>query len=100
MELEHTTTEPEFKIIKDNKDEPDLKTAQDFVGGMVECITFPNGDVLIVNEEGKLMNLPLNPEGTALWRMTFTKDKYAFGYDDWVSGPAILIKHKALKNWA
>ena len=100
MELEHTTTEPEFKIIKDNKDEPDLKSAQDFVGGYVECITFPNGDVLIVNEEGKLRNLPLNPEGTALWRMTFTKDKYAFGYDDWVSGPAILIKHKALKNWA
>jgi len=100
MELEHTTTEPEFKIIKDNKDEPDLKSAQDFVGGYVECITFPNGDVLIVNEEGKLMNLPLNPEGTALWRMTFTKDKYAFGYDDWVSGPAILIKHKALKRWA
>ena len=100
MELKHTTTEPVFKIIKDNKDEPDLKSAQDFVGGYVECITFPNGDVLIVNEEGKLRNLPLNPEGTALWRMTFTKDKYAFGYDDWVSGPAILIKHKALKHWA
>ena len=100
MELKHTTTEPEFKIIKDNKDEPDLKTAQDFVGGMVECITFPNGDVLIVNEEGKLIGLPLNPEGTLLWRTTCTKDKYAFGYDDWVSGPAILIKHKALKNWA
>ena len=100
MELKHTTTEPEFKIIKDNKDEPDLKTAQDFVGGMVEVITFPNGDVLIVNEEGKLMNLPLNPEGTALWRSTFTKDKYASGYDDWVSGPAILIKQKALKHWA
>jgi len=100
MELKHTTTEPEFKIIKDNKDEPDYKAASKFVGGMVECITFPNGDVLIVNEEGKLMNLPLNPEGTALWRMTFTKDKYAFGYDDWVSGPAILIKQKALKHWA
>ena len=51
--MELNTTAPEFKIIEDNKDEPDLKTAQDFVGGMVECITFPNGDVLIVNEEGK-----------------------------------------------
>ena len=78
--MELNTTAPEFKIIKDNKDEPDLKTAQDFVGGMVECITFPNGDVLIVNEEGKLMSLPLNPEGTALWRSTFTKDKYAYIY--------------------
>jgi|TARA_R100000278_G_scaffold59377_1_gene48647 hypothetical protein len=94
------TTADQFKIITDSKDEPDLKAAQDFVGGNVEGITFPNGDYLIVNEEGKLMGLPLNPEGTALWRATFTKDKYAFGYDDWVSGPAILIKQKALKRWA
>ena len=98
--MELNTTAPEFKIIEDNKDEPDLKTAQEFVGGMVQGIEFPNGDYLIVNEEGKMMGLPLNPEGTALWRATFTKDKYVFGYDDWVSGPAILIKHKALKRWA
>ena len=98
--MELNTTAPEFKIIEDTKDEPTLESAQGFVGGYVEGITFPNGDYLIVNEEGKLMGLPLNPEGTALWRSTFTKDKYAFGYDDWVCGPAILIKHKALKRWA
>jgi hypothetical protein len=98
--MEVNTKAPEFKIIEDTKDEPDLKTAQDFVGGYVEGISFPNGDYLIVNEEGKLMNLPLNPEATTLWRSTFTKDKYAFGYDDWVSGPAILIKKQALKRWA
>tara|TARA_R100000742_G_C4236334_1_gene56876 strand:+ start:464 stop:772 length:309 start_codon:yes stop_codon:yes gene_type:complete len=94
------TTSPEFKIIEDVKDEPSLKEAQEFVGGMVECITFPNGDLLIINEEGKLMQLPLNPEGTLLWRLTFTKDKYATGYDDFVVGPAIYIRKHALKNWA
>jgi len=47
-----------------------------------------------------LMQLPLNPEATLLWRTTFTKDKYLFGYDDYVVGPAILIKKKALKRWA
>jgi hypothetical protein len=94
------TDAPEFKIIEDVKDEPTLKEAQDFVGGMVECITFPNGDLLIINEEGKLMQLPLNPEGTLLWRITFTKDKYVTGYDDFVVGPAIYIKKHALKNWA
>ena len=46
------------------------------------------------------MNLPLNPEATALWRATFTADKYAFGSDDFVVGPAILIKAKALSHWA
>ena len=90
----------EFKIIDDEKNTPTLKEAQDFVGGYVECITFPNGDLLIVNEEGKLMQLPLNPEATALWRMTFTKQNYVTGYNDFVVGPAIYIKKGALKNWA
>ena len=103
--MEHTkkntlsTDANEFVIIDDEKNTPTLKSAQDFVGGMVECITFPNGDLLIINEEGKLMNLPLNPEATLLWRMTFTKDKYVTGYDDFVVGPAIYIKKHALKHW-
>ena len=101
MEQTKANTEvSEFKIIDDEKNTPTLKEAQDFVGGMVECITFPNGDLLIVNEEGKLKQLPLNPEATLLWRITFTKDKYIIGYDDFVVGPAILIKKKALKQWA
>ena len=98
--MEINTKSSEFKIIKDSKDEPDLKAAQEFVGGMVQGIEFPNGDYMIMNEEGKLMGLPLNPEATALWRLTFTKDKYLFGYDDWVAGPAILIKKDAQKIWA
>ena len=94
------TKQSEFLLIDDEKNTPNLKGAQEFVGGYVECITFPNGDLLIINEEGKLRNLPLNPEATLLWRMTFTKDKYAFGYDDFVVGPAIYIKKHALGSWA
>ena len=97
MEIKSTA---KFQIVEDSKHEPDLETAQKFVGGMVEGITFPNGDYLIINEEGKLMNLPLNSEATAMWRATFTKDKYLFGYDDFVVGPAMLIKKDALKIWA
>ena len=89
-----------LQIIENSKHEPNLKAAQEFVGGYVEGIPFPNGDYLIVNEEGKLRNLPLNEEATKLWRSTFTKDKYLFGYDDFVVGPAILIKANALKRWA
>ena len=100
MEKKTNTKTSEFKIIEDQKDEPDLKAAQQFVGGWVQGITFPNGDYLILNEEGKMYNLPLNKEATKLWRSTFTKDKYAFGYDDFVVGPAILIKKQALKRWA
>ena len=100
MTTDINTKASEFKIIEDKKDEPNYKEVSKFVGGMVECVQFPNGDLLLLNEEGKLMRLPLNPEATALWRATFTKDKYLFGYDDFVVGPAILIKKDALKIWA
>ena len=94
------TKQSEFLLIDDEKNTPDLKGAQEFVGGYVECITFPNGDLLIVNEEGKLRNLPLNPEATLLWKMTFDNDNYVTGRKDFVVGPAIYIKKHALKNWA
>ena len=94
------TDATEFKIVSDSKDEPTLESAQEFVGGYVEGITFPNGDYLIINEEGKLKGLPVNEDATNLWRSTFTEDKYAFGFDDYVVGPAILIKANALKRWA
>ena len=100
MENKINTKTSEFKIIEDQKDEPDLKAAQQFVGGWVQGISFPNGDYLIINEEGKMYNLPLNKEATKLWRATFTKDKYLWGHDDFVVGPAILIKKSALKIWA
>ena len=89
-----------LQIIEDSKHEPDLKAAQQFVGGYVEGIPFPNGDYLIVNEEGKLKNLPLNEEATKLWKATFDNDNYITGRNDFVVGPAILIKKDALKIWA
>ena len=97
MELKSTAT---FQIIEDSKHEPGLKSAQQFVGGMVQGIEFPNGDYMIMNEEGKLLGLPVNEQATKLWRETFTKDKYLFGYDDFVCGPVIYIKKQALKRWA
>ena len=98
--MELNTKSSEFKIIEDSKDEPTLESAQEFVGGYVEGITFPNGDYLIVNEEGKLMGLEVNEPATKLWRDTFDNDNFITGRKDFVAGPAILIKQKALKRWA
>ena len=94
------TTAAEFKIITDKKDEPDYKAVSKFVGGMVEAVTFPNGDLLLLNEEGKLMGLPLNEKASKLWKDTFDNDNYVTGRNDFVVGPAILIKKQALNTWA
>ena len=85
---------------KDVKLEPTLKEAQAFVGGYVEGISMPNGDYLIVNEEGKLKGLPFNEQASKLWKDTFDNDNYITGRDDFVVGNAILIKKGALKTWA
>ena len=90
----------ELKVINDVKDEPSLEQAQAFVGGYVEGISFPNGDYLIINEEGKLKGLPFNVPASKLWKDTFDNDNYITGRDDYVVGNAILIKKNALKQWA
>ena len=100
MEITYKDITPELKIIEDAKQEPDLKAAQEFVGGYVEGIAFPNGDYLIINEEGKLIGLPVNEQATKLWKETFDNDNYITGRDDFVVGNAILIKKAALKRWA
>ena len=64
--IKANTDANEFKIITDSKDEPDLKAAQEFVGGYVEGITFPNGDYLIINEEGSLYGLPVNRDASII----------------------------------
>ena len=70
MEQTKANTEvSEFKIIDDEKNTPTLKEAQDFVGGMVECITWPNGDLLIVNEEGCLLYTSPSPRDLSTSRM-------------------------------
>ena len=46
------------------------------------------------------MGLPLNPEATALWKATFDNDNFITGRNDFVVGPAMLIKKQALKIWA
>ena len=41
--------------------EPALETLQNLVGGYIECVyPFEEDVCLIVNEEGKILNLPLN----------------------------------------
>ena len=94
------TATAEFKIITDKKDEPDYKAVSKFVGGMVEVVSMPNGDLLLLNEEGKLMGLPLNEKASKLWKDTFDNDNYITGRKDYVVGPAILIKKQALNTWA
>lgn len=55
-----------FKTIEKREDIPDLMKAQEFIGGYVEVLRLPNGDVLLFDEEGTMKNLPVNDEASYL----------------------------------
>lgn len=56
--------------------ENDLKTLQHIVGGYIEVVTLGEHLAMIINEEGKLIGLPLNfPIHSG---------------EDWIVGPAIF----------
>ena len=64
-----------------------LEEMQAYVGGLIEIVPLDGegleDKLLVVNEEGKLENLPLNLFATAEWV------KY-YGLTDYVSGDAII----------
>ena len=77
-----------LEIITDEKKLPTLKVAQEFVGGYIQAITFPNDDLLIINEDGKSKELPYNKDASEVWVSHY-------GMTDAIVGDALLIKAAA-----
>lgn len=44
-----------------------LSFMQQVVGGYIEIVRLSNGRLMVLNEEGKLLRLPLNVKATALY---------------------------------
>ena len=55
-----------LKIIDDY--EPSEEMLQEMVGGNIEIITLKNGDILVINRDGKRMNLNYNSEATQIYQ--------------------------------
>ena len=103
MKTQQVNTTAEFKLSQTKKMSQIISSRYlEFVGGMVEAVTFPNGDLLLLNEEGKLMGLTIKSRGHCIMEKTFHKRQLHFrSYDDFVVGPAIVIRAKdALNTWA
>jgi|TARA_R110002153_G_scaffold162171_1_gene314646 hypothetical protein len=78
-------------IIDKKEDQPTLKEAQEFVGGLVERVELKNGDVMLIDEEGKFKQNNINPKATDHWIESY-------GTTDVIFGDAILIKQNALTD--
>jgi len=74
---------PKTTYIKDKA--PSLKKLQDMVGGYIQVVEI-KGKQIIIDEEGKLKDKPLNEEATDLWGVDY----------DIIVGDAVVLSGKAL----
>lgn len=68
-----------------------LEELQELVGGYIEVINLSANKALVVNEEGKLHNLPVNKIATALAQYC-----NAIFPTDCIVGDAVVIENKRL----
>ena len=78
-----------IKVIRNHK--PTLAEMQEWVGGPIEVVWLNDTAVLIIDEEGKLKNKPVNAKAT----IHATRNKAIFN-NDWIAGDAILMKRSLL----
>ena len=76
-----------IKIIDDYK--PSLEKLQEMVGGNIEVLPLNNGDTLVTNQDGRMMNLNYNSEATKI----FQENTSVQGID--IVGQAVVVK----KGW-
>lgn len=63
-----------------------LEELKAFVGGWVEIVYMPHDELMVVNEEGKLADLPINRTATLIYQE-------AFGYSDVIVGDVLLCEN-------
>ena len=79
-----------LKYIEDKT--PSLKELQDWVGGKIEKVTLKNGDTLVFNEDGIMLDLRANQEATKVYK------KNGGMRTNLIRGNAVIVKKGLLKQ--
>lgn len=79
----------EKTVIPSNGKDFKLEELKKFVGGWIEIIRLNNEQIMVINEEGKLEELPVNMVATKLFQQIFS------GTSDFIVG-TVLICHQSL----
>lgn len=66
----------EFEVTPNNGTDFTLAELQHIVGGSIEIINLPSGKMLVCNENGRLIPLPVNAKATEVWRKEFPIEQY------------------------
>lgn len=67
-----------------------LKELQEIVGGYIEIAQLKNNDIMVINEEGKLNDLPYNEKATQIYQSQVY-------FRDFIAGDVLVCKSKEVK---
>lgn len=56
-----------------------LEELQGYVDGLIEIVPLTDGDIMVLNEEGLINDLPINPLATAIFQQATGNPGYIFG---------------------
>lgn len=67
-----------------------LEELKAIVNGWVEIVWLPNDEIMVINEEGKLLELPMNAIATDIYHN-------CFGFSDIIVGDVLLCNSNQVK---
>ena len=73
----------EITVFPENKRDFQLDELQCIVGGLIELVNTIDGKIMVINEEGKIKELPVN------WKAT---ELYQYGDYDLIAGDALICQ--------
>lgn len=85
-----TSTGSRKDVNPSNGSDFSLEELQDFVGGYIEIVRLSSTQLMVVNEEGKIHNLPINTNATLLYIM-------ATGRKDTIVGDVLICETNKIK---
>jgi hypothetical protein len=71
----------ETNVLPKNKTDFKLDELQNYVGGFIEIVKTKDGRTMVINEEGKINELPINQKAT---------DLYLHGNFDFIVGDVVV----------
>ena len=67
-----------------------LEELQTIVGGLIQIIEINDTEIMVINEEGKLENLPLNEQATAIYQKQVCEG-------DFIIGDVLICKNEEVR---
>lgn len=74
-----------------DSDSGTLSALQELVHGHIESIVMPLGHCGMVNDEGSLIDMPLNVEADTLWRVAVREGGMMTMPGDYTHGPCVVL---------